>query len=132
MTSELEHLNNVDICRLDFCFLLCSRSLRVKFVMYMDIVPEEFGIFKLAKYQKQRICAVDGSNKNGRNHDNGACAITIKLSQGIRSLFRLESSNFIGRDEYTLKEHKEFLISLISDESGNGSLWEFQILNDSA
>ena len=50
--------------------------------MYMDTVPQEFGVFQLAKYPRQRICTVDGSNEGKNNHDNGACAITIKLNQG--------------------------------------------------
>ena len=68
------------------------------FLMYMDTVPYEFGVFQLAKYRRQKMCTVDGSNEKRLNHDNGACAVTIKLNQGITYLFftQLESSNSIG------------------------------------
>ena len=52
------------------------------FLMYMDIAPRTFGVFCLAKYQRERICIVDGQNRDTDSHDSSACATTVNLAQG--------------------------------------------------
>ena len=52
------------------------------FLIYMDTAPQVYGVFFLAKFPRERLCIVDGDNQNANNHDNGACAITVNLTEG--------------------------------------------------